>query len=342
MGMRQITELEARARVRLPTPSYDFFAGGAGEEGTLARAERAWTARTLRPRVLTGAGIADPAIRLLGAPLRTPVLVAPMATPGLAHPDGERALAAAADAVGTVLTVATRATTDLGALPGGRRWFQLYVERDRARSRRILERLRGHGYEAVVLTADLPVAGRREREPGPLPMPPGVEVADHLGGASAVKPGPAEGYDPALGWEDLGWAARAAGLPVLVKGVLRGDDAVLAADHGAAGVIVSNHGGRQLDGAPATADVLEEVVDAVAGRLPVLVDGGIRSGADVFRALALGAAAVLVGRPVIWGLAAEGRAGAEAVLRALTDDLVRTMTLCGCPTVAGVTRDRLA
>jgi 4-hydroxymandelate oxidase len=337
---------EALARERLDPAVFDYFAGGAGDEQTLGDNERAWRRWWIRPRGLVDVGAVDTATELLGHRLQTPILVAPVAVHGLLHPDAERASARAAGAAGTVFCLSTRSTTDLAdvaAAASGPLWLQLYVQRDRARTARVLQRAARHGFAAVVLTIDLPVAGRRERElrHGDVTLPEGMAVADHLDGSGAGGVKPLAGWDPTLTWPAVPWVAEAAGLPVVVKGVLTAEDARAAVEHGAAGVVVSNHGGRQLDGCVPTAVALEEVVEAVAGRVPVLVDGGVRDGADVLRALALGAAAVLVGRPWAWGLAAGGEDGARAVLDALGEDLERAMALAGCPTIAAVQRDRV-
>ena len=337
---------EALARDRLDPAVRDYFAGGAGDEQTLADNERAWRRWWIRPRGLIDVGTVDTTVEVLGARLRTPVLVAPVAAQALLHSGAERAGARAAGAAGSLFTVSTRATTDLAdvaAAAGGPLWLQVYVDRDRERTLRVLAGARQHGVGAVVLTVDLPVAGRRERDlrHGDLPLPDGVRLADHLGGAGATGSKPLAGWDPTLTWADLAWIREACGLPVAVKGILTAEDARAAVEHGVAAVVVSNHGGRQLDGCLPTAVALEEVAEAVEGTVPVLVDGGIRDGGDILRALALGARAVLVGRPYAWGLAAGGQDGAYQTLEALTGDLVRAMALAGCPSLAAITRDRV-
>jgi 4-hydroxymandelate oxidase len=341
--------LEQAARERLDPAVYDYYAGGAGDEQTLADNVAAWRRVWLRPRALVDVSAADPATELLGHRLALPVLLAPMAAQRLLHPDGEVASARAAGAAGTVFCLSTRATADVAevaAAAGGPLWFQLYVTRDRARTERMLGRLRGLGVERVVLTVDLPVAGRRERElrHGELRFPDGVRLADHLGGHAAWEVKPLGHWDASLTWADVAWVREASGLPVLVKGVLTAEDALAALQAGAEGVVVSNHGGRQLDGVVPTAVALREVAAALAGRAAVLVDGGVRDGADVVRALALGADAVLVGRPFAWGLAVEGEAGVRRVLAALRDDVRRTLQLAGCtsPAEVGPERVRLA
>lgn len=339
--MELLRRQHEEARVRLPAPTYDYFAGGAGDEQTLGENEEAWRHVWLRPRQLLGLDQADTAVELLGARMAAPVVLAPAAAHGLLHPDGELAVARAAAAAGLVMCLSTRATTDLADLAAETRapkWFQLYMDRDRDHVRRLLERVAEHGYEQVVMTIDFPVAGRRERElrHAELPFPPGVALAIQLG-----EEGP--GAKPSVGgwhaptWADVGWVHEVSGLPVVLKGVLTAEDALLAEQAGASGVVVSNHGARQLDGVVPSAVALREVAEALAGRLPVLVDGGIRSGTDVVRALALGADAVLVGRPYLWGLAAGGEAGVRAALAALVDDTARSLALVGAATPGAVT-----
>ena len=360
-------ELERRARARLDPRVFDYYAGGAGDERTLADNRRAWARLELRPVLGGGADRSpDTSLTLLGRRLELPVLLAPVAAQRLLDPGGEPASARAAARAGTVFCLSTRATADVAevaeAAPDGARWFQLYVERERVRSRRALERLAELGYGAVVLTADLPVAGRRERElrGGPLPLPRGVEIVTHgeppprrpagapgraAGGAPAASPAHKPvvgGWDPALTWRDVEWVAERSRLPVLVKGLLTGEDAALAVEHGAAGVVVSNHGGRQLDGALPTAVALPEVLAAVGGRVPVLVDGGLRTGADVARALALGAAATMIGRPYAWALASGGEDEVAALLRQLRSELSEAMSVSGAAAVTDLTPEVLA
>jgi len=336
--MELLRRLEDRAREVLPQAVFDYYAGAAGDEVTLAENAEAWRRLWLRPHQLRGVASADPAVELLGTRVAAPIVLAPAASQRLLHPDGELAVARAAARADLVACLSTRATADLAdvaaAAPAGPRWFQLYVSDDRGLARSQLGRAREHGYRAVVLTVDLPVAGRRERElrHGPLALPEGVRLATHLGEDRLAASKPPVGGWTALAWDDLAWIAEAAGLPLLVKGIVTGDDAGRALEAGVAGVVVSNHGGRQLDGCVPTAVALPEVVDAVAGRAAVLVDGGIRSGADVARALALGADAVLVGRPYLWGLAAGGEQGVSAVLAALVADLERCLVLLGART----------
>lgn len=342
LAMELLRRQHEEARERLPEPVYDYFAGGAGDELTLAENDEAWRRVWLRPRQLLGLDAADASVQLLGAPMAAPIVLAPAAALGLLHPDGELAVARAAADAGLVVCLSTRATTDLAdvaAVSSAPKWFQLYMDTDRDRVRRILERAAEHGYAQVVMTIDLGVSGRRERElrHGPVAFPPGVALATHLGNRASVADKPQVGGWHAPTWADVGWVREVGGLPVILKGVLTGEDAVLAEQAGASAVVVSNHGARQLDGVVPTAVALREVVSALEGRLRVLVDGGIRSGTDVVRALALGADGVMIGRPYLWALAAGGREGVHDVLAALVGDTERTLALVGAGTPADVT-----
>ncbi len=339
--MHLLGELEARARELLDVAHYDYFAGGAGEEQTIAENAAAWRKLWIRPRVMVDVSTVDTSITLLGRRIELPVLLAPMAAQRLLHRDGEPGAARAAGAAGTIYCLSTRATADLAevaAAASGPLWFQLYVDVDRERTERVLARVAEHGFDAVLLTVDLPVGGRRERERHHLdvPFPDGVALASHLGHDLEARHSAVGGWDASLTWPDVAWIRDASGLPVIVKGILCAEDADAALDAGADAIVVSNHGGRQIDGAVPTAVALREVAAAVAGRIPVLVDGAIRDGADVLRALALGADAVLVGRPYAWGLATGGEAGVRTVLDAFREDFGRALALAGCPSVAAV------
>jgi isopentenyl diphosphate isomerase/L-lactate dehydrogenase-like FMN-dependent dehydrogenase len=338
-----VFDFERAAAEKLEPGVLGYFAGGAGDEQTLRENAAAWRGWRLRPRALAGVGDWDTSAAILGGRVAAPILVAPVAYQGLVDPEGEAAMARATAAAGSVMCLSTLATMGprqvAEAAPGGRRWFQLYRFRDTGVTRALVEEAVATGYEAIVLTVDAPRAGNRERDlrtgfaiPEELGVP-SVEAA--LGSSRALTI--AETFDlmdPAMDWSQLEELAAEAGVPVLVKGVLTGEDGALAVEHGAAGVVVSNHGGRQLDRCLATADALVEVVEAVAGRAPVLVDGGIRRGVDVAIALALGADAVLIGRAALWGLAVGGEAGALRVLELLRAELELTIALCGCPTPA--------
>lgn len=337
--MELLRAMEEQARAILPVDAHDYLVGGAEDERTLAEATPAWERWALRPRLHTQDSVedrgADTSLTLLGHSLSTPVLLAPVGVQRLFHADGEVGCARAAAAAGSLFCLSTRATTDLAdvaAAADGPRWFQLYVDRDRAHSERILDRAVEHGYSAIVLTVDLPAGGHRDRDlrHAGVGLPPGVTMATHLGedGVSGTKP-QSGGWDASVRFADIGWVAQVTGLPVVVKGVLHPHDARQAVEHGAAAVIVSTHGGRQLDGAVPSAAALADVVAAVGARVPVLVDGGLRSGAHVATALALGARAVLIGRPYVWALAAQGEHGVRSLLEAYTADLRSTMEALG-------------
>jgi 4-hydroxymandelate oxidase len=347
-------DYESAARERLPSGPFAYFAGGAGDEVTLRANRAAWDRVALRPRVLVDVAERSQRREVLGADLATPVLVAPMAFQRLAHADGELATARAVRAAGSAMILSTFATSlvedVVAAAAPAHVWFQLYVFKDRGATKALVQRAAAAGCKALVVTVDAPLLGRRERPGGTHIELTGGVRAENLVGLGLVEP-PGGGFslpghflgqlDQSLDWDDVAWLRGLSALPVLVKGVLRGDDARRAVDVGCAGVIVSNHGGRQLDGAAATADALPEVVDAVGGRVPVLVDGGVRRGVDVVRALALGARAVLLGRPVLWGLAVDGERGATRVLQMLADEIDLAMALCGCRDLDEVTRDLL-
>jgi isopentenyl diphosphate isomerase/L-lactate dehydrogenase-like FMN-dependent dehydrogenase len=342
-----LDEIEARAVALLDAGTLAYYAGGAGEERTVGDNRAAWGRFRPVPRVLTGVSTAPTQGELLGAPLALPVLAAPTAVHALAHPDGEAATARACAAAGTIMVVSQMGTARprevAAAAPDGRRWLQLYVLRDRGATQALIDEAVAHGYEALVVTVDTPIMGQRpreERSPYTLPSGVGQPVVDDAVARTGV---PHERFfadlvDPALTWDDFADLAARAPLPILVKGVHHPDDARRAVESGAAGVIVSNHGGRQLDGVPATADLLGPVAAAVEGRVPVLVDGGIRRGIDVAVALALGADAVLIGRPVLYGLAAGGEAGVSAVFDRLRSELESTLVLLGCGDVAAARR----
>lgn len=334
----------------LMTPAAHSYAfGGAGDELTMRANPAAWQKHAIRPRVLIGVGERDPGVTLLGRPRPHPVIVAPMAFQRLFHPDGELATARAAAATGAIMCLATLATASPAALaqelPDAPRWFQVYVFRDRGFTREVIGRALDAGFEALVVTADVPVRGMRERE---LRNPIGPEVgldppAAAIAEIAGVTPSDFIAHvDPDLSWSDIERLAAEYPVPVLVKGILTGEDALLAREHGARGVVVSNHGGRQLDTVLTAADALAEVVDAVGDQLDVLVDGGVRRGTDVLRALALGARAVLVGRPLLWGLAVDGEQGARRVLEILLDELDTAMALAGAPVARDLDRSFLA
>jgi isopentenyl diphosphate isomerase/L-lactate dehydrogenase-like FMN-dependent dehydrogenase len=345
--MINVADFERSAAEKLDAGAAGYFYGGACDEVTLGENVAAWRRLRMRPRVLAGYDDWGTRATVLGGEVASPVLVAPVAYQRLVDEGGEIAMARAAASAGTVMCLSTLATTlpseIAAAAPGARRWFQLYSFRDEGVTRALMDEAIGAGFEAIVVTVDAARGGRRERDlrtgfklPEGLGVP-AVQAA--LGSERAVTIEETFALmEPALTWEDLERLASECSVPVLLKGVLTGEDATLAIEHGAAGVIVSNHGGRQLDCSLATADALPEVVDAVGDRGTVLVDGGIRRGTDVAIALALGADAVLVGRPALWGLAAGGEAGAHRVLEILREELELALALLGCSSPAELSR----
>jgi 4-hydroxymandelate oxidase len=320
-----VDDYERVARGNLPAQLYDYIAGGAGDERTLRENRRAFGRWTLRPRVLRGVGDPDPTTTILGTPISFPALVAPWAYQSMAHPDAEPGTARAAAGAGTIMVVSTTAADvleDVAAAGSGRTWWQLYVFEDHGVTTEILRRVVAAGYGAICWTVDFPANGLRHRDTrSGFEMPMGLSTSEFV-------------YDSSLTWDDLGWIRTAApGVPLLVKGILTAEDAELAVQAGVDGIVVSNHGGRQLDGAPPGLSALPEVVAQVAGRVPVLMDGGVRRGTDILKALALGAAAALVGRPMAWALAAEGEPGVTGALEILLEEFVNAMALTGCRTV---------
>ncbi len=349
-----LADHEAHARQHLDDNAWAYFSGGAADEITLRANRTAWSDLSLWPRVLRPLAGGHTRVNLLGRTLEHPILLAPIAFQRLAHPDGELAMAYAAAALGAGLVLSTQASVSLEAVaqavrpdPGrGPLWFQLYLQHDRGFTQALVQRAESAGYEALVLTVDAPSSGVRDRERrAGFRLPPGVGAVNLAGlqAPSTFRPRPGQSalFDDLLHhaptWDDIAWLQSITRLPVLLKGVLHPADARLAVSVGAAGLIVSNHGGRTLDTAPATASALPGVVQAVGGAAPVLVDGGIRRGTDVLKAMALGASGVLVGRPAVWGLANAGAAGVAHVLRLLRDELEVAMALTGCATLADAT-----
>jgi isopentenyl diphosphate isomerase/L-lactate dehydrogenase-like FMN-dependent dehydrogenase len=340
-----VDDFEAAARERLDPGAYGYYAGGSGDERTLRANAAAFERWELRPRVLVDVDEVSTGTTVLGSDLSMPLLVAPTAFQRLCCEDGELSMARAAAAAGTAMCLSTLSSVTpaelAAAAPGAPQWFQLYWSRDRGFTQELLAAVAEAGFRALVLTVDFPVAGRRERDIRLDFALPHDLMSPNLPGALARRDFHAALggiVDARLTWRDLEWLRSNCSLPLVLKGVLTAEDALLAAEHGAAAVVVSNHGGRQLDGVPASLDVLPEVAEAVGERVEVLVDGGIRRGTDVLKALALGARAALTGRAVLWGLAAEGEQGAARVLELLRGEIEVGLKLLGCPTPAEVTR----
>lgn len=323
--------------------AFDYIDGGSWDELSLAENEAAWLRYRLRPRVLVDVSRIDPSTTLLGAPAAFPAAIAPMAFHGLASLVAEPASARAAASAGvpfTLSTMSSRSIEDVAeAAPDGVRWFQLYTQADPGRSRALVERAAAAGYSAIVLTVDLPVLGYRERDRQNRFDVAAVPLGNFIGD----EPGPTHKEPaPSLTWDDLATIRSWSNLPLVLKGILTAEDGRLAAEHGADAIVVSNHGARQLDRVAAPVDVLEEVVEAVDGRSEVWVDGGVRRGLDIAIAIALGARGVLVGRPILWALAAGGQSGVERALAILREEFEITLTLLGTPTPAAISRDHVA
>lgn len=326
-----LQDLEAEAKEQIDATFYDYIAGGAEDELTLDDNEAAWSRYRLRPHVLRDVRTIDTSTTLLGRRVSSPVAVAPMAMQHRASEQGPVATARAAAATDTLFCMGlfgAGSAQDVAGVPGAApRWLQVYVMADRQRSVEAIERSAEQGYAAVVITVDVARQGNRRRD--------ARNRWTFLQSDGKVED-PNELFDHALTFDDIGWLCERSPMPLVVKGVMRGDDAAACIDAGAAGVVVSNHGGRQLDGALATADALAEVVASVGDRGEVYVDGGIRRGQHVVKALALGARGVFVGRPVMWGLVVADQKGVEGVLRGFQDEVERAMALCGVRSIAEI------
>ncbi len=353
MDALNLFELEGLARAKLPKATFDYYFGGADDERAVGEAVAAYARLRLHHRVLVDVSSRDLATTVLGSPVKLPVLVAPTAFHKLAHADGELATVRAAGAAGTVMILSGLSNTrveDVVRAAAGPVWFQLYVYKDRGATERLIARAEAAGCRALVITVDAPLIGARERDRrNRFGLPPGLQVenmsAEGFGALVPDEDGSglaayvAANLDPALSWKDLAWLRSATKLPIVLKGIVRADDARRAVDAGVAGIVVSNHGGRQLDASPAPIDALPAVARAVDGRCDVFVDGGVRRGTDVLKALALGARAVLLGRPVLWSLAVDGQAGVERLFAMLHREIDLAMALAGCARVEDVTRD---
>jgi 4-hydroxymandelate oxidase len=344
MQALSLRDLEAEARERLDPAAYDYFAGGADDEITLRANEAAFARIALLPRVLRGCGPPELALTLLGCRATMPVLVAPTAFHRLAHPDGECATARGAATAGAIMIVSMASTVAIEDVAAAARavagaaeaslWFQLYIQPDLGFTEAVVRRAEAAGCKALVVTVDSPVFGNRERDlrNGFLDLPAGMCCENLRERLADGQRGPARPIDfsPALSWAHVDWLRKTTVLPIVLKGVVHPEDARLAVHHGVDALLVSNHGGRQLDTVPATIELLPAVAEAVASRVPLVLDGGIRRGTDVLKALALGATAVAIGRPVVWGLAVDGSAGVVRVLEMLRAELARALALCGC------------
>ncbi|KAK0172704.1 hypothetical protein PV328_005989 [Microctonus aethiopoides] len=341
--------------LKILTPSVrDYYKSGAGDEITLKWNREAFRKYKIRPRVLTDVSKRDISTVILGEKISMPLGIAPTAMQRMAHPDGECANARAAEAVGTIFiqsTISTCSVEEIAkAAPNAIKWFQLYVYYDRDITLDLIKRIEHAGFKAIVLTVDTPIFGvRRADVRNKFVLPSHLKLANFNGNLSTKINNAKAGsglneyvtnlFDDSLSWQDIDWLISITQLPIIVKGILTAEDALLAADKGVKAIIVSNHGARQIDGTPATIDVLPEIVKVVGGRVEIYLDGGIRQGTDVFKALALGAKMVFIGRPMIWGLAQGGEKGAKAVLELMKKDIDQTFALTGCRSVADVTRN---
>lgn len=371
-----VADLREIARRRLPGGVFDYIDGGAEDERTLAANQAAFAVATFRPRILRGVSKVDPMATLLGQPLGYPLVLAPTGFTRIADPQGELAVARAAERAGlpyTLSTLSTRSIEEVRAVSAGRLWFQVYAWRDRGLVKAMIDRAAAARYEALVLTADTAVLGRRERDVrrgfslppviGPATIIDGARhpgwtfafarsepirfanVTDHdVGdGASPVTLSDYVNaqFDPGISWADVDWLRTIWPGPLLIKGIQTVDDAVLAANAGADGVVLSNHGGRQLDGAPATLSLVAPVADQIGGQIEIICDGGIRRGSDIVKAVAAGASAAMAGRAYLYGLGAGGEAGVERVLDWFRSDVIRTLTLLGAADIASLDRSLL-
>jgi 4-hydroxymandelate oxidase len=347
-----IFELEQIAKEKLPQIAYDYYRSGAWDETTLKANRESFEKLKIHYKVLVDVSGRDMSTTLFGQKVACPILIAPTAFHKLAHPDGEIATARASVNAGTIMTLSSLSTTSIEEVAEATNkafWFQLYINKNRDYTRDLVARAESAGAKALVVTVDTPLWGRRERDVrNGFHLPPGMSAVNLTKydkdavsrGQSGAGLGQSFAWmiDASLQWKDLDWLAGITKLPIIIKGVCRADDARIALSHGVKGIQVSNHGGRQMDSAPATIDVLPSIVDAVGDQVTIIMDGGIRRGVDAMKALAHGAKAVLVGRPVLWGLAAGGQQGVEKALGLLREELDLAMALSGCRNLKEINR----
>ncbi|KAH0455670.1 hypothetical protein IEQ34_015702 [Dendrobium chrysotoxum] len=353
MEITNVSEYEAAAKEKLPKMVFDYYATGADDQWTLKENREAFSRILFRPRILIDVSRIDLTTTVLGHKISMPIMLAPSAMHKMAHPEGENATARAASAAGTIMTLSTFSTSsfeEVSSTGSGIRFFQLYVLKDRNVVAQLVRRAERANFKALVLTVDTPVPGHREADvKNRFVLPPslifknfeGLDLGKMETNDSGIASYFVNQIDRSLSWKDIKWLQTITSLPILVKGVLTQEDARLAIQNGVASIIVSNHGARQLDYVPATITALEEVVKAVEGRVPVFLDSGIRRGTDVFKALALGASGVFVGRPVVFSLAVDGEAGVRKMLQMLRDELELTMALSGCTSLKEITRSHV-
>ncbi|CAN8270167.1 unnamed protein product [Cochlearia groenlandica] len=346
-----VKEFQELAKQALPKMYYDFYSGGAEDQHTLKENVEAFTRIMFRPRVLVDVSKIDMSTTILGYPISAPIMIAPTANHKLAHQDGETATAKAAAACNTIMIVSYMASStieEVASSCNAVRFLQIYVYKRRDVTAQMVKRAEKAGFKAIVLTVDVPRLGRREDDIKNKMISPQLK---NFEGVFSTEVLPSEGsgveafasraLDASLNWKDIEWLRSITKLPILIKGILTREDALKAVEAGVEGIVVSNHGARQLDYSPATITVLEEIVQVVKGRIPVLLDGGVRRGTDVFKAIALGAQAVLIGRPIVYGLAAKGEEGVKKVIEMLKNEFEITMALSGCPTIGDITRNHV-
>ncbi|KAL5731739.1 (S)-2-hydroxy-acid oxidase [Ranunculus cassubicifolius] len=354
MEITNVEEYELLAKQKLPKMVYDYYASGAEDQWTLRENRNAFTRIRIRPRILVDVSNIDTSTSILDYKISMPIMIAPSAMHKMAHPQGELATARAASAANTAMglsTLATSSVEEVASTGAGLRFFQLYVFKDRNLVAQLVRRAERAGFKAIALTVDAPILGRRESDiKNKFTLPPHLTLKNFEGldlgkmektGDSGIASYFANQLDRSLVWKDIQWLQSITKLPILVKGVMTAEDTKLSIQHGAAGIIVSNHGARQLDYVAATISCLEEVVKAANGQIPVFLDGGIRRGTDVFKALALGASGVFIGRPVLFSLAVDGEAGVTKMLQMLRDEFELTMALAGCRSLKEITRNHV-
>lgn len=355
MTLLTVSDFEKSAKDKLSQIAYDYYSSGANDEITLKENCDAYKRIFLKYRVLADVSKRDLSTEVLGQKISMPIMIAPTAFHRMAHAEGEAAAAKAAGNAGTIMILSTLSNTDVEDVvkaSSGNVWFQLYVFKDRKVTENLIKRVENAGCKALVLTVDAPFLGLRERDVrNKFNLPDGFTVknlepyykeklsVNHESGIAGYF---AENLDPSLSWKDIEWLKSKTSLPVVIKGIGCKEDALHAVQYGADGIVVSNHGGRQLDTCRATIDVLPEVADAVSGKIEILLDGGIRRGTDILKAIALGAKTVLVGRPVLWGLAEDGENGVSSVLNILRNELDLAMALCGCDSVSRISKEFIA
>ncbi|KAI4298290.1 hypothetical protein L6164_031867 [Bauhinia variegata] len=349
-----VAEFEEIAKKKLPKMVYDYYASGAEDQWTLKENRNAFSRILFRPRILVDVSKIDITTNVLGFKIAMPIMIAPTAMQKMAHPEGENATARAASAAGTIMALTTLTTSSIEEVAStgpGIRFFSVHMFKDRNVAAQLVRRAERAGFKAIVLTVDAPILGHREADiKNRFTLPPHLTLKNfedvHLGKIDETNDSGLASYvagqmDRSLSWKDVKWLQTITSLPILLKGVITAEDTRIAIQSGASGIIVSNHGARQLDYVPATITALEEVVKAAQGKVPVFMDGGIRRGTDVFKALALGASAVFIGRPVVFALAAAGEAGVRKVLDMLRDEFELTMALNGCRSLREITRDHI-